>query len=390
MGAAWGGKNRVTTTWYNGNGDSASQQTLGPTEVPSKWNGDWRRTLLGASDQAVLTVNGIDTVIVDPSDLRDTLEDIFRTGLRLRVVWSVYKLVGINGTTTQESGGPIRETFSNVRLDKKIVREGRATEWEFKHTRAEDIEWDVTFDWASRGGATVAPLTSTRSDTVATSTGALESAVSALKNAQALSQLTPASHLTLGQLQAFANAPTVLVKGLTRQITQIEHQVGQIVDIAKTLADQPTQIANLAANLATNTLAIANDNIKKIANIPVEYQTTGRKVSDALKAYKQNRQVTDLTEKIASSAQAFAVAVRRTRFNSGGGVLPNSSTSDQIQRVYITRDGDTPQRISQNFYKTPDHGVDILKANRLPWHTATFTKGKILIIPVLSSVTSGA
>jgi nucleoid-associated protein YgaU len=53
--------------------------------------------------------------------------------------------------------------------------------------------------------------------------------------------------------------------------------------------------------------------------------------------------------------------------------------------AYIIKAGDTPESISQHFYKTPDHAVDILRANKLSWYTATLTAGHILIIPALAT-----
>ena len=84
MGASWEGENELVTTWYPGNPDEGTQQNLGPKEMPSAWQGDWRRTMMGSCPTPCTDQQGNVTSVVDPSILRDTLESIFRAGRRLR------------------------------------------------------------------------------------------------------------------------------------------------------------------------------------------------------------------------------------------------------------------------------------------------------------------
>ncbi len=385
MGAAWKGSQKMTTTWYPGNGDEATQQVLGPTEMPSKWNGDWRRTLMGRTP-AIYT-KGDDTKIVDPHILVELFEEIFRGGMRLRVTWIV--------ASTNSVLDDLRGVAS---INAKKVREGRAKEWEFKYTRMQDVLWDIEFEWMGRGGIAPPRVTSTRSDTVAISTGAFEAAILKLKLAgiaRSLGNITPSS-LTLGQIEAFAGLPTAYVKTLSRKILQMEHNLKQITDIAKKLATQPLSIANVAVDLAHNTMSIANSFTQSITRQPPELLSLKGKSRDLVRAYKHFQLIGDDAREVAVQAQKLAKALQAQKFATAAsemaGVLDARKQSGQraVQQVWITKDGDTPQRISMRFYGSPDHAVDILRCNRLPWHTATFHKGKILIIPVLKSVTGGA
>src|SRR5208283_5301007 len=105
--------------WYPGNGDEATQQVLGPQELPSRWNGEWNRTRLGRQPALYSDETGSQITMVDPTDLRDVIESITRAGRRLRVVWGV----------TSDTGDPSATGT--------LTREGRCTELKFKHTRVQ-------------------------------------------------------------------------------------------------------------------------------------------------------------------------------------------------------------------------------------------------------------
>ena len=58
QGAEWGFENQIVTTWYPGNGQEATQQNLGPREMPSAWEGEWKRTLMGKSPSIFIDEGG--------------------------------------------------------------------------------------------------------------------------------------------------------------------------------------------------------------------------------------------------------------------------------------------------------------------------------------------
>lgn len=374
MGSEWGGKLNVTTTWYNGNGVEATQQVLGPEELPSKWQGEWNRTRMGRVPALYSPTSGGGQVeVVAPEDLAELLEDIFRGGLRLRVTWSQ------QGDTSDQQG--------------RKVREGRATEWHFKYHRIQDIEWDVNFEWMGRGN-TAPKVTSTRGNLVQNVSAKYLDKMQALLNAQALAQLqkfTP-QRLTLGQLEALANYPTALTTAFTREAQQLQTGVQNVVNIARTLASQPPQIANRVVDFAQNTVSQVNNGFyDPLSRVPYELMTTRMKMDAFLRSLRTFGQTSDLARDAARAGQEFAQQLRQTvQATSLTGQITPTRVSDpnSVQRVHIVKDGDTAQRISQQYYGSPDHAVDINRANRLTWYTTVYPKGKILIIPALTQATT--
>ena len=375
MGANWGSKQIVITTWYQGNGDEATQQVLGPQETPTRFSGEWRRTMLGkAPAQYSDEVGHIDDV-VDPQILRDALEAIMRGGMLCRVTWAVQ---GSNDNDPSSSG--------------KIVREGRITSCDFKHTRIQDIAWEAEFAWKSRG-ATAPRVSSVRGNTVNADSAAFIATLNALLAAAQLAQLQKfnPSALTLGQLEAVASYPSQVANSLARQVQSLTSSAGQLVQIATTLASQPVQVANRAVDLAQNTVDQANNFKDELGQIPYEGQTTKTKVADLIRSAVSFSTQSDLAQTTARAGEAFARKLQQ-QFQSTNNKGNNDPTTladpNSVEQVYITKDGDTPQRVSVRYYKTPDHAADILRCNRLPWHLPVFPTGKILIIPALNTFAS--
>lgn len=382
QGANWGGENNLKTTWYAGNGDEATQQDMGPMESPSNWKGDWRRTMMGKSPTTAVQDDGSPLTIVDPLVLANLLEDIFRTGMRLRVTWSV------SSNNTSGRG--------------KIIREGRCAKWDFQPTRVQDIEWTATFAWQSRGARTQT-VTNVRDGALDAQTAAMNIANANLASSiadQNFSQsnsniLNSATHLTLGQLESLANLPLALMKSVGRTIERIQSQLEQVAGIAITLASQPAAVVNAAINTAKNAIAAANQFVAQLGRLPIEIQVHAAKgsVSDLIRAARYFGQVSDATVLASRAAQNLVDRMRQSAPTPAGAAKrsPTDATSQQgdLLAVYSARDGDTPQRLSQRFYGSPDHAVDILQANRLPWYQATFLKGQVLIIPVLKTSQRG-
>lgn len=383
MGAEWAMKVAAVTTWYPGNPDEATQQVLGPQELPSRWNGDWRRTMIGTNPVGYIDDGGNVLQLVDPADIRDALESIARAGQRLRVTWNQ---LGAAGSATP--GQAQEQQVALKSMSGKIVREGRMTELKFKYTRLQDIEWEIQFDWMSRGG-TVARTTATRANTVVSDSAAYLNAIQALVNAnqdaQALGQLP--TNLTLGQLEAFANAPTALVNSLARKMQQVVSNVSQVVSIAQTIASQPVQIANRAVDLARDSVSQVNAMYDTLSAIPYEGMSTKAKVADLVRAWTSFGEQSDLAQGAAHAGQQFTTKLETSVQGYVAGQKNTSKLASpaSLQQIYVVKDGDTPATISQAFFDTPDRAVDILKTNGLSWYTPTLPPGKIILIPVIQT-----
>ena len=382
MGAAWSGENEMTTDWYAGNPDEATQQVLVPKEMPSRWTGEWHRTMMGGTPTLYVDNRegaGGSTLLHDPDVLAQLLEDMFRGGQRLRVTWVV-----------DSNLGRPDDPASNNPFGGRKVRVGRAKSWSFKYTRLQDIAWEIEFHWSGRGAAQAA-VASTRSAGVADAFGKYADAMQAILDAQDLaqSQKYAPSALTLGQIESFAAAPGAIANSFGRKVQQLLNTGKQLADIANTVATQPAQVANAGLNVARETVDQARAMGDSISAIPAEYMATKAKARDVLRAYKNFGQQCDDAYALATAAAAVEqqMLVLLARQNVAlaadlrGQLAPPQAAAI---RPYRTRAGDTPQKLSMKFFDTPDRDIDILQANRLPWHTPSFVPGTIIIIPSLS------
>ncbi len=389
MGAKWGFKNAVTTEWFPGNADEATQQTMGPRELPSDWEGVWRRTMLGRAPVVFFDEAGVERQFVSPTSVRDAFESIGRSGARLRVTWQVRGVIRDGGTSFGNG--------SDRSQDLTIVREGMVDQAEFAHDRATDIGWTVKFEWASRGRS-AAKVADARDDAdVSAVTTGLESAVAAT-NAAINAKLVElkktvrlgASRFTLGQLEALAGAPLALVKSFSRalqtQLSQIR-RIGQIVGKARAL---PFEVANAAVDFARETVSTANAFHDEVSRTPPELLTNKTKVSSLLRSTRYFGQTTEEAILSARQAQATQDSLRRARVSGDNrGILAARASSQAsgttILAVHRVRAGETPERLSAKFYGSPDHADVILKTNRLPGSTPTLTPGLLVVIPSLAS-----
>jgi len=379
QGAEWSMETKIVSTWYPGNGEEGTQQILGPRELPSKWQGDWRRTMMSRTPSKYTDENGSDSVIVNPAILRDIFETIARGGKRIRVTWSV------TGDVSTANGG-----FAPDDNNGRIVREGRMSRLSFHHIRLQDINWEIEFEWVSRGAVSL-PVTTVRSNSVNSDSASYQAAIQALVDANnaAHAQALLPSRFSLGDLESIANYPSSVVNSLDRSIRQISTDVTSVISIANTLASQPVQVRNRAVALAKQTVASMNSFKDQISQIPAELKSNKHGASDVIKASILFAKQSDAADAASRSGQEFALKLQRevqARNNAGTGDPKNLGASQNAERVHVTKFGETPQTVSMKYYNSPDHAVDILRANRLSWYVATFTPGKVLIIPALNGL----
>lgn len=390
QGAEWSVGNTLVTKFYPGN-PRGSQQNMGPKEMPANWEGEWNRTLLGKSPAIFTDETGEDILVIQPSSMVDIFEDIVRKGAPLRVTWSTHgaEVVGDDQPS---------QVLKVVNWD--VTRDGRAGTFKFTPDRHTDIKWSVEWQWYGRG-VDQSRVASVRQDNDLAKT--IQSVENALAFARFLARTKAreikddvrlsASTLTLGQLEAIANAPSEAVDGYLRKLTSAVNDVKKVAEIARTLSRQPAAIANSVVDFSRNTTAIANQFIVSVERTPPELMSLKRKVSDQMRAWKEFAQHTDQAQVVARRAREAEDKTRQAVFATQGTArrtVRESSTTraGDILAVYITKTGDTPDTVSLKFYETPDRGIDILQANKMPWHTATFSPGLIIVIPVLTLPTT--
>lgn len=379
-GAPWSGEMNLTTTWYPGNGDDASQAVLGPKEMPSAWNGEWNKTRLYKTPATIVDEDGRETTVDEPFVLMQFLEDLFRSGRRLRVVWN-----------TQQSPSAVGD--GTVSANGSIVREGRAKQWSFKPSTYWDIEWDVTFEWAGRGVAQ-AKVASTRDDTVTTMSDAYLAKLRALVDANAFAADAKnfPNRLTIGQLEQLANLPAKVNAAISRQALQLQSELNQIQALARKVG-QPFQVTHQSIRHARNVQDQAGAARQTLSAVPAEVTSTQSDAVSVLRAFRQFSLTQDAALEAADAAYVFGQSIRSSAAThsvplSGEQVSDQNPDPRTIQTAYVVKQGDTPQKISQRFYGTPDHAADVLRANRLSWHTVQIRPGTKLVIPALASTTA--
>lgn len=381
-GAGWGSLLAITTTWYPGNGDEADQQVLGPQEPPSAWTGGWHRTLLSSTPILLQEDDGHQPRTTAPMDLVNFFEAIQRSGRKLRVTWSSEQ-----APSSRESG--IGKTLGSA-ADVQIVREGRCKSFLYRFSTLHDVEWSMEWEWLGRGKSTQR-VTDTRSGVIAQFGAAYESKLQAIVNAAAaasLAKLTPHA-LTLGQIGALANLPSTIANRVGRSFAQLQSSLGQITGIAKSISSQPGAISNMAISHARNSRAQALSIYRSFSSQGVETLSKKGDVRSQLRAHQTFGAIQDSSLLGARAAQEFEVQVRVTvaqaqEWLGGERAKSQAPSPGSILAVVTAKDSETPQSISQRWYGTPDHAVDILKANGLSWYLAVFAKGQRIVIPVLA------
>jgi len=384
-GAEWGFENNLVTTWYPGNAIEGTQQNLGPRELPSTWEGEWKRTLMGKEPAKYKDADGYTQYIISPHVLRQIIEDIGREGKPLLVVWSVTGSEGIGALADRNS----RE------IDLKIVRGGRIKSFKTPIDRHSDIRWSIEFNWVGRGKKADRAGPTTREDQdAATISNSIESAIKAFREAtdkarlKAINSRIPrsAAVLTLGQLESLAGLPTKIVNNALRKLTEQENNFKRIAGVVLNATSQGSQVINAVGNFARNSRAIGHQTEDSLNRIPVELQSTkdsvdailnGNSFFDNLKnsARVVSKQANDVAQKV--SQQAVAIALQ------GKATVRESSTTKagQITSVHLAKTGDTPQSVSAKYFQTPDRAADILMANKMPLHTPAFRPGQVVVIP---------
>ncbi len=390
QGATWDSELVMKTTWYAGNAAEATQQILVPVDMPSQWEGMWRRTILAVSPAVYTDETGEVSSVVEPHVLREIVENIHRLGSKIRVTWAVSGTV-IVGDPKKGIARP---------EDIRIVRVGRIKAFGTPIEKHTDIRWHATFEWSGRGTEQQRVANVDGRNDAEAAANALDAALVAAVN-EAYNRTwvnknfdvrKSATRITLGQLEAFADAPRQAVETYTRKLTTVVNDFRRIAEFQRQVAGAPVAIANTAIDFARNALFIVNDFTAQTGRTPAEQMTLKNGVRDLLRAWNQTQRIAESALFQAGAAIDLAGAMRKTRFPVGlTGALSvresDGTRAKDVIAVHVCRVGDTPVSLSKRYYQNPDRGVDILRANRLEWHLSVFVPGKVLIIPLLSATT---
>lgn len=370
QGTGWSGNQRLPTKWYVG-ATEASQQVLGPTELPSEWEGEWHRTMLGRSPATFVDESGQAQQVVRPHELAAAMDSFRLRGFKLRVTWSQ----GLS----EGSGREMR-----------MLREGRLEELTTKVTRAEDIFWTAKFTWMSRGAPSRNPLVRDSQDGLLQSLAAMTRATDAVLAARAAiysKTLLPGSAdgFSLDRIGKFNDDLVKQLDNFGRSVQRNALRLTNLIANVRKVAITPLTLADHALAIAQNTIGLCTSTIALISRTPPEVMSIDTRAKDVANAVRSMGAVSDAARDLRSAALKFASqartisGVRGTRDDRGAQV--DIPLGQGKQRIYRARGGDTPQRVSIIMYGTPDYGVSILRANHLSWYTVEFTPGQVLVIP---------
>jgi hypothetical protein len=316
--------------------------------------------------------------IVEPHLLVEAMESLRISGSLLRVVWSAALPYNADEIV-------------------RTVREGRMKSFGYIPEKITDIRWNVEFEWVSRGQPRKTPVISS-SDSADASAAALDVAQQKLINTtsilRTLKTKNPSiplstSFSSLGQLEAMVSIPDKYAQAVSRKITGQTQSITRFLDIARKGATTPVSVANTLISTATNIVNSANTWRDQVSQVPPEMLSTKTNISSLLRAANYFADVHSANVEIAKRATEMKSRFKAPRGRVGGLRQENAdsysnSADGTFLAVHTVRKGDTPISLSVYYYKTPDHVVDILKTNRLPWTQTDLTEGTHLIIPKLA------
>lgn len=412
-GTTWGSETRLKTKFVNGNPE-AVQHVLGPSEMPTDFEGMWRTTQLVQAPAAFVDETGNRRLVTRASTLVDAFEGIARAGSRLRVVWST------------DDG-------------RSILREGRISTISFPFDRFDDVAWKCSFQWVSRGATTqkvvsfkneqqeagIATALRTLTDVLGTIAGA------AIRSSDPTNELS-ASNASLGQLESLSRnfALQQLVRGqvgvavgvgfgfgsssgfgvgantgfglgiasssrfgsnagfmagITASVQVAVVQVQSSIVATQAFGADSVEQAAEAAYVARQCGVLMNGTLDLLGQIPPELYSSVATPSAICTA---SGYVEQTSSAIAAAAQQALVLGRAARqklsaAGKGNAQADRASANDAVATVR-TKASDTFASISLGQYGTADRGAVIARANGFPSFRVAPGAGVLLVIPALT------
>ena len=369
-GAQWGGQTVLATTWNAGNPE-ATQHVLSPQEDPSPWEGKWSTTMLIASP-CLWNDSGSAQKIVIANELDAIFESLRLSAQLLRVTWS-----------SEQAG----RQFQKVRI-------GRLQAYIGKFDTQDDLSWNATFEWISRGNPP-RTLGSPQDDILAATRAAIivQNGVVATISTNAIRASRKIKNQTtqfrLGDLEAMTQAPLAALDSFARAADSFSREMQDLGNIILKTRAIPFQLANRALATATNAVAISNQFLDEISRKAPEQLTV--KQSAALfaqtaayygSAQSQAQLMLSINQQLSQQAR-----VRRSgiQASSTPGKASSMSQSD-VLALYIPRDGDTFALLAQRYYQSGDLGSELASVNGYSRYAISPPRRVALVIPVRSVI----
>ena len=335
---SFAGSMRAEFTWYPGN-PVATVQMLGAKEEATSINGMWKdRFIRTFTDTGAPVVEGRTGVARFDGAVLDDVRSICRVvdGFRMR--------------------GQLLE----VGWD-EITRHGILTSFKQTWQRREDVEWEMEFQWVSRGE----PATP-----IAFGTDIPQVDIAAKMQA-AISTLSTA-----------LQSPFALV---TTVESQLEASMGVLTSAGAALED----LANKAAAAAMTPMEVAKSTLATFQTIEQEAENIDATLqSRPARALRSAASVADVTQEEALEAEGYKrgarVATRAVRSSAAqqGQELAAATTRQPNIRTVIARQDQDLRDISNQFYGTPTEWRRLADYNHLSG--SRLDAGTIVLVPPLN------
>ena len=378
QGMKFPGKMKVETTYYPGN-PIATQQIIGSEEGETTITGIFNDRFIAGDnagphpDVAITSYDDVSSIF----GIISTIDDIRRQGQQLKVTWG------------------------------QVTRIGVMTEFTPNWIRTVDVEWSMTFAWASQGEAPApnAPPPPNVSDAKA----AMQSAIVRVNDAlQSLGVINPPAQTPLNPFQtasqnladlyeqaasaiaapiSFVNAVNQYMANVYASVNNIASLSSQVTNFVSSNQQIALKIAALFAYVINQYSGIESELDSRPAvyyyNVdlppptppgPVALPIASITPAQMMLAESSARQ----TRKVARDGR-LAAAVQRAQFAA-------TSQPSVMLSVFVARDNTDLRRVATQFYGSPDNWRDLAAYNDLP--NSGLGAGQLIFVPQTIPATS--
>lgn len=366
-GATWGGEMRLVTAFPPGHGGEATQQVLGNAEAPSEWEGTWNTTRMIAAP-SILRSDGQEQRITRAFTLMSVFEDIARSGALLRVTWATE--------------------------NRKIAREGRIGAYKFPVDREDDIRWNASFVWTSRGSGNDTAPAAQAAENVEAAVRAMNGTLTDLQSTivgapvQSVDSTVPSgpSFMTLGQLEEIAASPRTFVERVSDRAAALRTNVTRTVGIIETARSQPAEVAEIAGTAARETKNEISIVQKRLGQIPPETMTdAGTPLSGVARSAAYFALIGTKNDLVLRQTLIVeAAAKKNVRAGDAARGVDQARAADMIATIYA-RVGDTFVKLASRYYGTADLAATLARANGFPGYQVSPPLGFRLVVPRLGA-----
>ena len=333
---------RMDVTWYAGN-PQATATILGASEEPSSINGYWKDKYLGRAVSAVAVTDTVDRTQRYPLTLNgepvDTvrgaiviLDDFVRQGQILQVTWDEQTRVG------------------HLRQFRKRIH------------NVHDVEWEMHFEWTSRGEP-VSPAVLTEETSIS------DTSTSLTQQSQELAQAATPSGFGLSR--GFLNDAASALRQVRDRVATAADAASSIATLRQTPNDAARKTLAVCTSVATTCEALST---LMYADPPGSFDVVGP-ISTLTYAQRLRNEL--YCREVATRSRAL----RRT-------AIDRQTTLDrfitaELLASYLARDGDNLRTVSRLFYGTANEWRRLLEFNNLD--QPELVQGQQVLIPQISS-----